>query len=152
MSAATTHFPVDYVESARRHIQDAQILMAAYRQANAGQLLGFSVECGLKALLIACGVETDRDGGVKHKSTFKTHMPELDSRLVSSGHLIPDGQRSTHYRAMLPHVDSLSEWSVDHRYVKESALALVLAFLPQWNLAAQEINEMLDQVMIDGVM
>jgi hypothetical protein len=89
---------------------DAHILMTAGRKANAGQLL-FSVECGLKALLIACGVETDNDGGIKHKSTFKTHMPELNNRLVSSGHLIPDGQRPTHYRAMLPNVDSLSEWS-----------------------------------------
>ena len=65
MSAATTHLPVDYVESARRHRQDAQILMEADRQANAGQLLGFSVECGLKALLIACGVEPDPEGSVR---------------------------------------------------------------------------------------
>jgi hypothetical protein len=149
MSAAMTPLPVDYVESARRHMTDAHILMTAGRKANAGQLLGFSVECGLKALLIACGVETDNDGGIKHKSTFKTHMPELNNRLVSSGHLIPDGQRPTHYRAMLSNVDSLSEWSVDHRYVKESVLPLT--FLPQWNLAAQEINEMLDQALIDGV-
>lgn len=150
MSAATTHFPVDYVESARRHIQDAQILMGANRQANAGQLLGISVECGLKALLIFCGVETDTDGGVSLGSKLREHLPKLNTKIVSSGHLIPDGQRSTHYLAMLPSVDKFSDWKVDHRYFRESALPLTS--LPQWMLAAQEINEMLDQAEIDGVM
>lgn len=150
MSAAMTPLPVDYVESARRHMTDAHILMTAGRKANAGQLLGFSVECGLKALLIACGVETDAAGGVSSGSKFREHLPKLNMKLVSSGHLLPEGQRSTHYRAMLPNVDSLSEWSVDQRYVKESALPHTL--LPQWHLAAQEINDMLDQAMIDGVM
>lgn len=150
MSAATTHLPVDYVESARRHMKDARILIDAGRQANAGQLLGFSVECGLKALLVACGVYTDAEGSVSLKSKFKTHMPELNNRLILSGHLIPDGQRSTHYLAMLPNVDKFSDWKVDHRYFKESALPLTS--LPQWSQAAQEINEMLDQAEIDGVM
>ena len=149
MSAATTHLPVDYVESARRHMQDAKILMDADRQANAGQLLGFSVECGLKALLVACGVPIDADGSVTDKSKFKKHMPELNNRLILSGHLIPDGPRSTHYQAMLPNVDKFSDWKVDHRYFRESALSL--ASLPQWMLAAQEIGEMLDQAEIDGV-
>ena len=150
MSAATTHLPVDYVESARRHMQDAQILMEADRQANAGQLLGFSVECGLKALLIACGVEPDPEGSVSFKSKFKTHMPELNNRLISCENLIPDGQRSTHYLAMLPNVNKFSDWKVDHRYFKASALPLTS--LPQWILAAQKLNEMLDQAQIDGVM
>lgn len=150
MSAVPTHLPVDYVESARRHMQDAKILMDADRQANAGQLLGFSVECGLKALLVVCDVEKDAEGSVSFKSKFKTHMPELNNRLILSGHLIPDGQRSTHYLAMLPNVDKFSDWKVDHRYFRASAL--LLTSLPQWMLAAQEINEMLDQAEIDGVM
>lgn len=150
MSAAPTHLPVDYVESARRHMKDAQILMEADRQANAGQLLGFSVECGLKALLVACGVETDADGGVSPGSKLREHLPKLNTKIVSLGHLIPDGQRSTHYLAMLPNVDKFSDWKVDHRYFKASALPLTS--LPQWMLAAQELNEMLDQAQIDGVM
>ena len=150
MSAATMHLSVDYIESARRHMKDARILMDAGRQANTGQLLGFSVECGLKALLVACGVAIDQEGSVTSKSKFKAHMPELNDRLILSGNLIPDGQRSTHYRAMLPSVDKFSNWKVDHRYFRESALPLTS--LPQWMLAAQEISEMLDQAEIDGVM
>lgn len=149
MSAATTHLPVDYVGSARRHITDAKILMNAGRQANAGQLLGFSVECGLKALLVACGAETDGDGGVSFGSKLREHLPKLNTKIVSMGYLVPDGQRPTHYLAMLPSAGELSGWKVEHRYFRESALPLTA--LPQWMLAAQEINEMLDQAEIDGV-
>ena len=122
MSTVMTALPVDYVASARRHLKDAHILMNAGRQANAGQLLGFAIECGLKALLIACGIVPDADGGVPPGSPFRQHMPTLNNRLVSSGHLIPDGPRSAHYRAMVPNVSALSDWSVDHRYHRESVL------------------------------
>ncbi|MDP2794607.1 MAG: hypothetical protein Q8O25_11115 [Sulfurisoma sp.] len=150
MSAVMTPLPVDYVASARRHLKDAHILMHAGRQANAGQLLGFTVECGLKALLIACGITQDSDGGVSGGSGFRKHMPTLNTQLVSSGHLIPDGARSAHYRAMVPSVSALSDWSVEHRYLRESALPL--ASLTHWDLAALEMNEMLDQAIFDGVM
>lgn len=150
MSTVTTPLPVDYVASARRHLKDAHILMHAGRLANAGQLLGFTIECGLKALLIACGIASDSDGGVTHGSRFRQHLPILNNRIVLEGHLIPDGAQSAHYRAMIPNVSALSDWLVDHRYFRESALPLTS--LPQWELAALEMNDMLDQAIIDGVM
>lgn len=150
MSPTMTHFPVDYVASSRRHLKDAHILMHSGCLANAGQLLGFTIECGLKGLLVACGVPTDLDGGIPSRNSFRQHMPLLNDRLVSSGHLIPNGSRSAHYRAMVPSVGTLRDWSVDHRYFKESALPLTS--LPQWDLAALEMNEMLDQAVIDGVL
>lgn len=150
MSTVMSPVPVDYVASARRHLKDADILKQAGRSANAGQLLGFTVECGLKALLLACGVAPDPDGGVPQGSPFRQHMPTLNNRLVSSGHLIPDGPRSAHYRAMVPNVVALSNWVVDHRYFRESALPL--GSLPQWEIAASEVNKMLDQAIVDGVM
>ena len=98
--SAMMPLPVDYVAAARRHLKDAHILMHAGRQANAGQLLGFTIECGLKALLIACGIAPDSKGGVPYGSPFRMHMPTLNNRLVSEGHLIPDGPRSAHYRGV----------------------------------------------------
>lgn len=141
---------VDYVAAARRHLKDAHILMHASQRANAGQLLGFAVECGLKALLVACGIVPDPDGGIPRGNKFRQHMPILNIQLISSGHLVPDGPRSSHYRAMLPSVVELSDWSVDHRYFRETALPL--ASVPKWELAALEVNEMLDQAIVDGVM
>lgn len=150
MSAVMTSRNVDYVVAARRHLKDAHILMHANRQANAGQLLGFTIECGLKALLLACGIAPDLDGGIPKGNLFRQHMPALSDRLISSGNLVPDGPRSSHYRAMLPNVVALSDWSVDHRYFRETALPLTS--IPKWELAALEMNEMLDQAIVDGVM
>jgi hypothetical protein len=150
MSTVMPPVKVDYVASARRHLKDAHILMDSGRQANAGQLLGFTIECGLKALLIASGIAPDPEGGIPYKTPFRQHMPKLNDRLVSSGHLIPDGPRAAHYLAMVPNVGALVDWSTDHRYYKESALPL--ASLRQWELAALEMNGMLDQAVIDGVM
>lgn len=44
---------VNYAAAARRHLSDGRILQGQGRHANAGQLFGFSVECGIKALLLA---------------------------------------------------------------------------------------------------
>ncbi len=118
---------VDYIASARRHLKDAHILLAEQRQANAGQLLGFSVECGLKALLLACGIVPDADGGVPgakpesdgkvyKKSSYREHMPMLNNKITSLGNLLPDGQRAIHYHAMLPNISRMEDWSVNHRY------------------------------------
>lgn len=150
MCATLTSPSTDYVSAARRHLKDAHILMHQGRSANGGQLLGFTVECGLKALLIACGIGPDADGGIPNRNQFRTHMPMLLNTIVSNGHLIPDGQRSAHYHSMLPNASVMSNWSVDHRYFKESALPL--ASVTQWDLAALEISEMLDQAIVDGVM
>jgi hypothetical protein len=145
---------VDYIASARRHLMDAHILLAEQRQANAGQLLGFSVECGLKALLLACGIVPDADGGIpatkKKSDSFREHMPMLNSKILSVGHLIPDGQRSSHYYAMLSNINALADWSTDYRYYKESAMPFTS--VSNWELAALEIDEMLDQAISDGVM
>jgi hypothetical protein len=143
-----TTVKVDYVASARRHLKDADILMGSGRQANAGQLFGFTVECGLKALLIASGFAPDSEGGIT--TPFRKHMPKLNNELVLSGHLIPDGPRAAHYLAMVRRVGDLNDWSTDHRYFKESALPL--ASLTKWGLAAREMNEILDQAVVDGVM
>lgn len=66
---------VDYVASARRHVKDAHILLHAGRKANAGQLFGFCVECGLKALLIHIGKPVDNEGNIM--KPYREHMNKL---------------------------------------------------------------------------
>lgn len=152
---------VDYIASARRHLKDAHILLAEQRQANAGQLLGFSVECGLKAMLLACGIAPDADGGVpaatqapggkaNKKSSYREHMPLLNNRITSLGNLLPDGQRAIHYHAMLPNIGLMEDWSVNHRYWKDEKIKH--DWVQNWQLAANETNQMLDHAIVDGVM
>ncbi len=138
-----------YTEAARRHLLDAEMLFAGDRKANAGQLYGFVAECGVKALLIACGVPTDADGGIA-KNPLRAHVPVLMDRVVAHGALIPDGLLSNRYMAMIGSAARLSDWSVDHRYYRESALPLLS--LPAWRTAAHDVGKMLDQAKQDGVL
>jgi hypothetical protein len=142
--------PVDYVAAARRHFEDAHLLLAHQRPANAGQLLGFTMECGLKALLIACGVRPDADGSVPDTKQFRQHMPVLSDRVNTLGNLIPDGPKAQAYLARIPGRGHFDNWRVEHRYFRQSEVPL--ASLPAWESAAKEMNDMLDQAITDGVM
>ncbi|WP_321944076.1 hypothetical protein [Paraburkholderia tropica] len=143
-------FPaVHYIEAARRHMVDANSLLTSSRSANAGQLYGFVAECGLKALLIACGVPPDANGEIPQKHRFRQHVPNLPDRIANEGHLIPDGSRANQYLTSLAHLEKFSDWLVDHRYWREAALPLTS--VPVWKTAAEEILLMLDKAKEDGV-
>jgi hypothetical protein len=149
MTTAIPPVKTDYTASARRHFRDADTLLRSGAEANGGQLLGFCVECGLKALLLVCGVQPDNDGGIPQNHKFRQHIPTLHNNIHAFGHMIPDGALATCYLAQLPNLDKLSSWSVDHRYHRETAIPL--ADLPGWKQAAQEIMQMLDQIVTDGI-
>jgi nitrous oxide reductase accessory protein NosL len=98
---------------------------------------------------MACGVQPDADGSLPDTKKFRQHMPTIVDRINVLGHLIPDGPKAQIYLAKIPKRVLFSDWKVDHRYFKQSALPL--ASLPAWLGAAKEMNEMLDQAKIDGV-
>lgn len=156
MNTPTPRPPVDYLASARRHHHDAELLYAQGCMANTGQLYGFVAECGLKALLLACGIAPGPDGGLpenhpsnnKRSHPLRQHMPTLSARITAHGQLIPDGAQATTYMAAMPHLDDFSNWSVDHRYWHDAALPL--ASVAQWRRAASEVTQMLDQAKQDG--
>lgn len=52
----------DFLDAHRRHMIDGETLFQASRLANADQLFGFSVECGLKKLMGAFGMLVDATG------------------------------------------------------------------------------------------
>jgi hypothetical protein len=144
---------VAYVNAARRHLADAETLFTQGREANAGQLYGFTAECGLKAMLLACGVPEDSDGGIprdKKATTFRLHMPELTGRIASHGRLIPDGKAATRYMAMVPDLMNFQGWIIDHRYWHDRVQPL--GNVPQWRLAAQQVGVMLDELNLDGIL
>lgn len=141
---------VHYVEAARRHMADANSLLANSRSANAGQLYGFVAECGLKALLVACGVPADPNGEIPKDHRFRQHMPVLPDRIVTEGHLIPDSSRAGQYLTSLAHLGKFSDWLIEHRYWRETALPL--PSVTEWKTAAEEILQMVDKAKQDGVL
>lgn len=155
---STTQATVSYEQAARRHLTDAEILFNQGRMPNAGQLYGFVAECGLKAMLLACGVAPGTDGGipVNHPAKpnkphpLRRHMPSLTDHIASHGQLIPDGQQATKYMASIPNLGLFNDWSVDDRYCGDGAAPL--NSVGNWRNAAKEVTTMLDQAKQDGVL
>lgn len=139
---------VDYVAAARRHIRDAHLLQNAGRLANAGQLFGVCVECGLKSLLVRGGAPVDADGDLV--SPFRTHTPKLDS-LINGLSTLPDGRAAGVLQSRLPNLAALANWKIGHRYWRESAIPLTTS-LGAWELSALEIDALLDEAAIGGVL
>ena len=141
---------VQYAQAARRHMVDAEALRGSNRLANAGQLYGFVAECGLKALLVACGVQADPSGGIPQGHKLRQHMPNLHGRIAVAGSLIPNGSLASQFITSMSHTSKFSDWSVDHRYWSDSTLPLTS--VPNWRLAAQEVLEMMDKAKEAGVL
>ena len=139
---------VDYAAAARRHIRDAHLLQNAGRLANAGQLFGIGVECGLKSLLVLGGAPVDGSGNLT--KPFREHMPLLGT-LVTELITLPDGRAASTLQSRLPNLASLSNWKIDHRYWSESAIPLS-GSLQAWEWAALEMDALLDEVTAGGVL
>jgi hypothetical protein len=139
---------VDYVAAARRHIRDAHLLQHAGGLANAGQLFGICVECGLKSLLVRGGAPVDADGNLDW--AYRKHMPQLDT-LINGMTTLPDGRSAGVLQSRLPNLAALANWRIDHRYWSESAIPLSTS-LQAWEWAALEMDALLDDAAAGGVL
>lgn len=139
---------VDYVVSARRHIRDAYLLQHHGHRANAGQLFGICVECGLKSLLVRGGAPVNANGDLL--PPYKTHLPKLGT-LISSLTTLPDGRAASVLQSRLPNLVSMAGWTIDHRYWSDSAIPLS-TYLADWELAALEMDALLDEAAGGGVL
>ena len=115
---------VDFHQAARRHFDDAELLLNQTRQANAGHLYGFAAECGVKALLVRKGYPSDPVSGEiteKKSKKFRVHIHELNEN-INMIYTFLDGRGAAKYLAMIPSIGFFSDWKTDHRYYIESAL------------------------------
>ena len=122
--------------------------MANSRYANAGQLYGFTAECGIKWLLVWKGYPSDPVTGeiVEKKKKFRAHIHEL----IKNIHMLStflEGRGASKYLAMIPSIGNFSDWKTDHRYYVDSALP---SSLTDWQTAAREIMQMLNEAILDG--
>ena len=68
--------PPDFIDAHHRHWEDAELLFAHDRWANADQLYGFSADCGLKAAMLAMGMVLNAAGKPADKAHWK-HVQDL---------------------------------------------------------------------------
>ena len=146
---------IDFPMSAKRHWHDADLLERNGRAGNAGQLYGFSAECGLKALLIALGYPCDLDGSPQKKKHLPFGLPEIRKHINELVGVVGDiqnyanGRSGAKYTALFPNISNFANWSTDHRYWVDTAIP---NSLPAWKAAAKEVMGMLDAAFLDGVL
>lgn len=139
---------IDYVGASRRHLRDGQRLASANRNANAGQLFGYSIECALKALVVATGARTNSDGDLHSKDPHRKHLPYLSQLLLATATL-PNGRLMNAFQAQMPNLAALNDWNIDFRYYDEAHIPL--GSVPGWGTAAREAGRMLDDAIQKGI-
>lgn len=138
---------IDFSGASRRHYNDAELLMTNARIPNAGHLLGFAAECGIKALLVAHNLPTDPVTGdivASGSRQYRTHI----NILVNSAQTFSGSRNYATYLGMLPSLGAFQDWDASHRYFAESAIP---SSVLSWHQAAKEVITMLDQARLDGV-
>lgn len=145
----------DFPSAAKRHWHDAVLLETSGRSGNAGQLYGFSAECGIKSMLIGLGYPCEQDGSPKKKKNLPSGAPEFRKHIHEFVAVIGDiqiyaaGRNGAKYTAMIPNITYFIDWNTDHRYWAE---ANIPKSLPAWKTAAKEVMGMLDAAYLDGVL
>lgn len=144
---------VDFQLSAKRHWQDAVLLESNARTENAGQLYGFSAECGIKALLVGLKYPIDEYGSPVRRPPVGTpqvrkHVHQLVAVIGDIQNYV-QGRNGAKYIAMIPSIGSFSNWNIEHRYWADAAIP---NSLPAWKAATKEVMGMLDAATLDGVL
>ncbi len=149
---ATADFPL----AAKRHWHDADLLEKNGRAGNAGQLYGFSAECGIKALLVSLGYPTETDGSPVWKPPagvpkIREHVQKLVNTIGDIRNYAHNvqGRNGAKYTALIPNITNFSDWATDHRYWADADIP---NSLPGWKVAAKEVMGMLDSASLDGVL
>ena len=145
----TLNRKINFHGAALRHHSDAVFLQAGHRNANAGHLYGFVAECGLKALLVAGGLQTRPDGDIEknRKGTdFRWHVDVLADQ-INIIHSFLEGRTMAGYLAHIPDIANFCNWDTAHRYFDESQIP---AALEKWDAAALQVMKMLDMAKADG--
>ena len=107
----------DFLDANRRHFEDAELLYANARWANADHLYGLSAECGLKRLMMLFGMQVKPMEGDPVDNRDRVHANTAWDRYEAyrSGH--PAGSRY-----VLPQNPFLN-WDVSQRYAARTSFS-----------------------------
>lgn len=101
----------DYLDAAKRHRSDADLLNKHQRWPNADQLCGLAAECALKAVMAAIGMPL-RNDGAPHEKHHRVHIERFWDIFVT----FAEGRGYSEYAALLGDVNLFADWSVEQRY------------------------------------
>ena len=103
--------PADFVDAHHRHWADAKLLFEHDRWANADHLYGLSVECGLKAVMQACGMPVEGATGMPTKE-YREHLPKIWPIFQN----FVEAREYAQYLDQLVPGEPFADWSVHDRY------------------------------------
>ena len=136
-------YPADFADAHRRHWEDAELLLAHDRWANADQLYGFSTECALKVVMRALGMPIDPDG-IPEKREHRKHVQDLWPVFRT----FVAGRNGEWYLPRLPSGQPFRDWSHHDRYA--SGAHYSRPAVEPHREAARVVRHMLQRARLDG--
>ncbi len=133
-----------FQDASDRHFEDAELLLAQTREANADHLFGLSAECSVKAVMLALGMAVNADGAPADRG-HKVHMPELWAAFQS----FAEGRLASRYLEPLDKANPFSDWEVDQRYWARPVITA--SALSNHRTAAAQCRQSLEKLLFDGV-
>lgn len=140
----TPDWPVDFLDAHHRHWDDGEMLYQAGRLANADHLYGLSAECGLKAVMVALGMPTDKQGSPLGPD--RVHINQLWERFAT----FAQGRAATRYVSLLPGTNPFERWSVGQRYVHQRHFTQQL--VQTHREGAQKVRTVVRQAREEGML
>lgn len=134
----------NYRDASDRHFEDAELLLAQTREANADHLFGLSAECSLKAIMLALGMAVTIDG-VPADRGHKVHMPELWAAFQSFAR----GRLASRYLEPLDKGNPFTDWTIDQRYWSRSSITVSAP--TEHKSGAEQCRLSLEKLLLDGV-
>lgn len=101
----------DFKDAFRRHRDDGDILFEQERWANSDHLYGLAAECGLKAVMLGCGMSVDNNNTPTDKN-HKQHINNLWDEYIRFM------QSNCIY--ILSGTNIFKDWHVNQRYSAQS--------------------------------
>lgn len=135
----------DYRDAAQRHWEDAGLLLAHERLANADHLFGVAAECALKAVMLSLGMSMHEG-----KPVEKCHRVHID--LFWEEFLTFIGKRgSEKYMALLSSksANPFADWDVGQRYAHHDLFDR--SMVERHAEAARLTRRCLQESLLDGV-
>lgn len=133
----------DFLDAHSRHMGDAEFLFQASRLANADQLFGFAVECGLKTLMSKFGMPIDADGEPTSKKDWK-HADMILSRYET--------YRSTNVvgaNYVLASPNPFQDWSASQRYANSNNITPPA--VQAHRAAAAAVTNLVKKAVLEGI-
>ena len=134
----------DFYDAHDRHWQDAELLYAKQRWANADHLYGIAAECGLKQLMQAFGMpfDTVKDKPVAKRDTV--HADGIWTRFESyrSGHHLGAAY-------VLPTANPFANWNASQRYAPQSHFDQTR--VDPHHQGAEQVRRLIEQARLEGL-